>query len=63
MLPSKRLAQHLQPVTCARGQLVEEQDAVVRQRHLARPGELPAADAADGGDGVGRRTILGVMTE
>jgi hypothetical protein len=31
----ERLPPHLQHVACALGQLIQEQDAVVRQRHLA----------------------------
>jgi hypothetical protein len=47
----ERLPSHLQPVACECGQLIEDEDAVVRQRSLTGPGELPAADSADVGDG------------
>jgi hypothetical protein len=47
-----RLAQDLEDLARARGPLIQEQDAVVRQGHLPRRGELAAADQADIGDGV-----------
>jgi hypothetical protein len=49
----ERLASHLQHVAFELGQLIEEENAVMRQRPLAGPGELPAAVPADVGDRVG----------
>ena len=51
----ERLAQHLEHVAAELGQLVEEEHAVVRQRHLAGPRDGAAADQAGVGDGVVRR--------
>jgi hypothetical protein len=48
----ERLAQPVQHMPCAFGQLVEEEDAMVRQRHLPGHGDLAAANQADVGDGV-----------
>jgi hypothetical protein len=46
------LAQVLQDVAFALGQLVQKAHAVVRQRHLTRHRHLAAADQADVRDGV-----------
>ena len=51
----QRLPQHLEHVALELRQLIEEEHAVVRQAHLARPGDLAAADQARVGDGVVRR--------
>jgi hypothetical protein len=40
----QRLAQNLQDVTPELRQFIEEENAVVRQRPLAKPGEVSAAD-------------------
>ena len=40
----KRLTQPFQDVASELRQLIQEEHAVVRQRHLARHGEVPAAD-------------------
>jgi hypothetical protein len=45
-------AQHLKHVATARRQLIQQEDAVMRPRHLAGHGHLPAADPADDGNGV-----------
>ena len=60
----ERLPQHLQPMACACGPLVEAQPAVMRQRHLAGHGHLAAADHADVGDSVvwGATRVQGVIT-
>ena len=50
-----RLPEHLEHVLAELGQLVEEQHAAVRQAHLARTRERPAADQAGVADGVVRR--------
>ena len=44
LLLLQRLPQHFEHAAPEFGQLIEEQHAVVGQRHLARPGRLPAAD-------------------
>jgi hypothetical protein len=41
------LAQDFQHVACALGQFIQEEHAVVRQRHFAGPRHLAAADQAD----------------
>jgi hypothetical protein len=48
----KRLAQDFQDVSCALGQLVQEEHAVVRQRHLPGPRHLPTTDQANVREGV-----------
>ena len=48
----ERLAQNLEHVLLELRQLVEEEHAVVGERHLARPGHVAAADQAGVGDGV-----------
>ena len=50
----ERLSEHFEDVTLEFGQLIEEDDAVVRPRHLPRHGDLAAAEHADAGDGVVR---------
>jgi hypothetical protein len=50
----ERLPPHLKHVAFELGPLIEEEDAVGRTRHLAGPGDLPAVDHADIGDGVMR---------
>jgi len=50
----ERLPPHRQHVACALGPLVEEENAVMRPRHLPRHGQLPAAVPAGVGDRVGR---------
>jgi hypothetical protein len=40
----KRLAQDLEDMPPELRQFIEEEHAVVRQRHLARHGDVPAAD-------------------
>ena len=47
LLLLQRLPQHFEHAAPEFGQLIEEQHAVVGQRHLARPGRLPAADHGD----------------
>ena len=47
----KELAQDLQHMATALRQLIEEEHAMVRPRHLARRAEVPAADQAHVGDG------------
>jgi hypothetical protein len=54
------LAQDFQHVAFELGQFIQEEHAVVRQRHLPRHRHLAAADQADIGDGgVGRATRAG----
>jgi hypothetical protein len=48
----KRLAQDLEDMALELRQLIQEQDAMVRQRHLPRQGQVAAADQAHIGDGV-----------
>jgi hypothetical protein len=48
----QRLAQDLEHMARARGQLIQEHEAMVRQRYLPRQGPLAAADRAHSGDGV-----------
>jgi hypothetical protein len=48
----ERLAQDLEDMARARGQLIQAQEAVVRQRDLPRQEPLAAADHAYLGDGV-----------
>jgi hypothetical protein len=40
----KRLAQHLQDMTAALEELIQEEDPVVGQRHVAGHRDLPAPD-------------------
>jgi hypothetical protein len=40
----ERLAEHLEHMTPELGQFVQEEHAMVRPRHLARHGDVPAAD-------------------
>jgi hypothetical protein len=40
----QRLAQDLEDMAPALRQFIQEENAMVRQRHLARPGEVAAAD-------------------
>ena len=53
----QRLSQHLQHTAPELGQFVEKQHPVVRQRHLARPRRLPAADQRHLRDGVVRSPV------
>ena len=53
----QRLSQHLQHAAPELGQFVEKQHPVVRQRHLARPRRLPAADQRHLRDGVVRSPV------
>jgi hypothetical protein len=48
----ERLAQHLQDVAAALRPCIQEESAVVRQRHLPRLRHRPAADQAHIRDGV-----------
>ena len=48
MLILKRLPQHLQNIVPELGQLVQKQNAVMRQRHLPRLGVLPTPDQSHG---------------
>jgi hypothetical protein len=48
----ERLAQHFQHLALELGQLVQEEDTMVGQAHLARPGDGAAADEAGVGDEV-----------
>jgi hypothetical protein len=48
----QRLSPDLEDMAPALGQLIQEQDTVVRQRHLPRHGQLAAADQTHLGDGV-----------
>ncbi len=50
----QRLAQHFEHAAPELGPFVQKQDAVVRQRHLARQGDLATPDQPDIGDGVMR---------
>jgi hypothetical protein len=50
----KGLAQHFQYVAAKLWQFIQEEHAVVRQRHLARPRHLPSPDQPHIGDGVRR---------
>jgi hypothetical protein len=52
---AERLAQDLEDMALELGQLIQEQDAVVRQRHLTGHGQLTTADHADIGNGMVRR--------
>ena len=45
-----RLGQDLQRIAAELWQLIQDEHAVVGQRHLARPGEVPAADQPHIGD-------------
>jgi hypothetical protein len=40
----ERLAQDLEPMAAKLGQFIQEEHAIVRQRHLARPRHVAAAD-------------------
>jgi hypothetical protein len=50
----ERLPQDLEPMACERRELIEEEDAMRRQRHLPRHGDLAPTDHADVRDGVVR---------
>ncbi len=50
----ERLAEDLEDMALELGQLIQEQDPVVRQRHLPRHGQLAAADQPHIRDGVVR---------
>jgi hypothetical protein len=50
----QRLAQDLEHMTAKLRQFIQEEDAVVCQRHLARHRHLAPADQPDGRDGVMR---------
>ena len=52
----ERLSQDLEDMAHAHGLLNQQQDALVRQGHLLQHRHLAAADHADVGDGVTRRT-------
>ncbi len=43
----ERLPRHLEGVTPALREFIQNEPAVVRPRHLARRGDVPAADPAD----------------
>src|SRR6266542_5340542 len=47
-----RLSQHFEHVPLELGELIQEQEAMVRQGHLLQHGQLAAADQADIGDRV-----------
>jgi hypothetical protein len=53
-LSSEGLTQDLQDVAAALGPFIEEEHAVVRQRHVARQWHLAATDQPHSGDGVVR---------
>jgi hypothetical protein len=48
----ERLAQDFEDIALALGPLIQPQEAMMRQGHLPRRGELAATDQADIGDGV-----------
>jgi hypothetical protein len=50
----KWLSQYLDDLPCALGQLVQQEDPVVDQRHLPRPRHRPTADRAHVADGMRR---------
>ena len=50
----ERLAQDLEHLTAKLRQFIQEEDAVVRQRHVARQRHLAPADPPDSRDGVMR---------
>jgi hypothetical protein len=41
---AQRLAQDLEPMTAKLGEFIQEENAVVSSRHVARHREVPAAD-------------------
>jgi hypothetical protein len=55
----ERLAQRFEHGAAELGQLIEKQHAVVRQRHLAGPGDGPAADQRRRAGGVVRAERYG----
>jgi hypothetical protein len=40
----QQLVQHLQDMAAELGEFIQEEHTMVRQRHLARHGDVPAAD-------------------
>jgi hypothetical protein len=52
ILSVEGLAQDLEDMAAELGQFIQEEDAVVGQRHLARPRHVAPADLPDIGDGV-----------